>query len=185
MGSLVLAALVASLSMQSAAQSQPTAMLYSKAHFSGPGIAIVGPTTKMTPFIVKSLRVPPGTAWDLCSGNTFTGCRRYSQSKAATVMTVRSVRPVAAVIPESAGLLSQTIAPGPGASLRGLASEFFVMPEQDGARVLIDSNETGGAMRKATDFCRAHGWRISGYERVQSVGGQTFLADVLCANEER
>jgi hypothetical protein len=185
MDSLVVAALVASLSMQSPAQQQPTAMLYAKAHFSGPSIAVSGPTTKMNPFVVKSLRLPPGTVWELCSGNTFTGCRRYSESDAAAVLTVRSVRPVASPIPETAGVPAQAAVRGSGASLRGLASEFFVMPEQGGVRVAVDSHEAGAAMRKATEFCRDHGWRISGYERVQSVGAQTFLADVLCANEER
>jgi hypothetical protein len=43
----------------------------------------------------------------------------------------------------------------------------------------------GAASGAATEFCRVHGWRMSVYERVQTVSGRTFLADVLCVNEDR
>jgi hypothetical protein len=36
--------------------------------------------------------------------------------------------------------------------------------------------------RQATQFCRGRGWRSSAHERLQTVGGRVFLADVLCVN---
>jgi hypothetical protein len=73
---------------------------------------------------------------------------------------------------------------GTNPSMRGFASEFFPMPAQGGTRVEV----TGGAgaeIRAATEFCRARGWRLPAYQRVQAVSGRTLLADVLCVNEDQ
>ena len=179
----VLAALAASLSAQAAAQEHGAAVLYSKGHFTGPSITVDGPRTKMTPFAVKSLRIPAGSVWELCSGNTFSGCERFSRSNPAMARTVRSVRPVAPAIAESVALPSQGPVSGSGPSLHGLASEYFVVPAQAGSRIEVTDTAAGAASLAATAFCRGRGWRLSAYERVQSVGGLTFLADVLCVNE--
>lgn len=184
MRKLFLTAVAASLSAQAAAQDQG-ATLYSKGHFTGSSMTIAGPTTKMTPFQVKSLRIPSGTVWELCSGNTFTGCERFSESKAAIARTVRSVRPVAPPIAESVAVPGQGPVAGSGPSLRGLASEFFVVPAQERARIEVSDKVAGSASTAATAFCRTHGWRMSVYERVQTISGRTFLADVLCVNEDR
>jgi hypothetical protein len=180
----VLAALLALMPAQVAAQEQG-ATLYSKGHFTGSSITVDRPSIKMTPFQVKSLRIPAGTVWELCSGNTFTGCERFSESKPALARTVRSVRPVAPPIAESVSAPSQGPVTGSGPSLRGLASEFFVVPAQGGSRIEVSDKAAGAASIAATAFCRAHGWRMSVYERVQTIGGRTFLADVLCVNEDR
>jgi len=185
MRKFVMAALVAMVSVHAAAQQPGTATLYSRGHFAGTSITITGPRTRMSPFDVRSLRIPPGSVWELCIGNTFTGCERFTQSKPAMIRTVRSVRPVAAPIPESVRLPSQATVSGSGPSLRGLASEFFVVPSQGSSRVEVTDKTPGAASRAASEFCRGHGWRMSAYERVQSVSGRTFLADVLCANEDR
>ena len=181
---LVVTAIVLSMSAQAAAQEQG-ATLYAKAHFKGPGRTVDGPTTRMTPMDVKSLHIPPGTVWELCTGNTFTGCERYTESKPSMVRTVRSVRPVAPPISESVAIPSGTQVSGSGPSLRGLASEFFVVPATSGSRIEVADKAAGAATQAATAFCRDHGWRMSVYERLQSVSGRTFLADVLCVNEDR
>jgi hypothetical protein len=183
---LILAATVAALPGSVSAQNEGGLVLYSKGHFEGFSQVINGPRTNLSPLEVKSMKVPPGTTWDLCSGNTFSGCARFSASKETMVRTVRSVRPVAPAIPESA---TTNVAAGPvagaGPSLKGLASEFFVVPAKDGNRVEVAGSAAGGASTAATEFCRVHGWRMSVYERVQTVSGRTFLADVLCVNEDR
>jgi hypothetical protein len=168
-----------------AAQSNAEATLYSRGNFQGGGMVLSGAREKMEPVQVESLQLSPGTAWELCSGRTFTGCKRFSESRKSMVMTVRSARPIAGAIPESASASVEAgAAKGSGASLRGLASEFFVMPDEGGSRV-----EVGGTARalpqRATDFCRAHGWRESPYQREQSVGGRSYLADVLCTDSAR
>jgi len=156
--------------------------LFPKGHFAGPGMTIAGPTTKLPPFTVKSLRISPGSVWDLCSGETFTGCERFSESKAAMVRIVRSVRPVAAPISENVAVPAQAPVPGSGPSLKGLASEYFVIPSRGGARVEVAEKAPEAASRTATGFCREHGWRVSVHEAVQTVQGRTFLADVLCSD---
>jgi hypothetical protein len=122
-----------------------------------------------------------GQAWDLCSGNTFTGCKRFSHSIEAMVMTVRSARPVAPPIPASASVAAGPVS-GSGASLRGFASEFFVMPDSGGRRIEVAA-KVGALQQQATQFCRSHGWRSSVHEREQTIGGHSYLADVLCADD--
>ena len=165
------------------AQSGDSAILYSRALYKGPAITVTGPTRSMGGFVVKSLKLPPNSAWELCTGNTFTGCTKFTQSRSGMVMTVRSARPVAPPITAS------TIAPvahlkGSDLSLRGLASEFFVMPQEGGARIEVDDRAKNDSAR-ATEFCRSHGWRISAYERQQAVDRRRYLADVLCTDGAR
>ena len=163
------------------AQSNDEAVLFSEGHFKGFSMRISGPTRSIGALVVKSIQIPQGSTWELCSGSTFTGCTRITQSKGAMVLTVRSARPVAPPIPATA-----TVSPGPvkasGGSLRGLASEFFVTPEEGGNRIEVDPG-AGALPRRATDFCRAHGWRTSAYQREQAIDGRRYLADVLCADE--
>jgi hypothetical protein len=64
-----------------------------------------------------------------------------------------------------------------------LASEYFVVPANDGSRIEVNDKVSGAASAAALQFCRGHGWRVSAYERIQAVSGRTFLADVLCAND--
>jgi hypothetical protein len=59
------------------------------------------------------------------------------------------------------------------------------MPDEGGNRIAVADTAAGALPRRATEFCRAHGWRTSVYQRVQAVGGATYLADVLCANDDR
>ena len=98
-------------------------------------------------------------------------------------MNVRSARPVAGILPSSA-VAPGVLSPGQaGPSLRGLAAEFFVAPDQGGNRVEVTPGTAEAMAREASQFCRARGWRRSAYQRLQTVGGRFYLADVLCAND--
>jgi hypothetical protein len=60
-----------------------------------------------------------------------------------------------------------------------------VVPAQGGSRVEVSGAGAEASSSAATEFCRAHGWRMSAYDRVQTISGRNFLADVLCVNEDR
>jgi len=164
-----------------APQASDEAIMYSKGHFKGARRTVYGPTRFEQPFLMKSVAIPAGTQWEFCSGNTYSGCRQFSQSVPAMVMNVRSARPVANIIPASAtpgqGLR------GTGQSLRGLASEYFVAPEQGGNRIEVQPGTAEAMSRRAIEFCRTRGWSSSAHQRMQTVGGKFYLADVLCADE--
>ena len=170
------------VSLPVAAQSNGEAVIYSRALFKGAQRSIYGPTRAMGEFVVKSIQIPPNSAWELCTGNTFTGCKKFTHSLPSMVMTVRSARPVALPIPASATFAGGPVK-GSDASLRGLASEFFVMPQEGGNRIEVVGS--AGAGERATEFCRTRGWRTAAYSREQTVQGRRYLADVLCADEAR
>ena len=162
------------------------AIVFSKGHFQGVRLTVYGPWQHITPeFRAESIQVPQGQSWELCSGNTFTGCREFNQSVTAMVMTVRSARPVASAI--VSGPSNGSAGGGidlPDRSLKGLASEYFVAPRRGGGRIAVQPG-TAEAMRlAATDFCRSKGWRVSAYARLQKVGTAYYLADVLCADDQ-
>ncbi len=141
-----------------------------------------GPTRLQTPFVMKSVKIPEGSVWEFCSGKTFTGCREIGKSVDAMVMTVRSARPVASVLPSTATAGAGPVpgATGVGQSLRGMAAEFFVAPDQSGNRVQVQPGTSEAMSRAADEFCRQHGWNSSAHARLQSIDGRFYLADVLC-----
>ncbi|QNP42284.1 hypothetical protein H9L15_07895 [Sphingomonas daechungensis] len=97
------------------------------------------------------------------------------------VFNVRSVRPVAPKI-TTVGATVGAVVTGPNPSLRGMASEYFVAPDDRGARIEVPEG-TGEAMSKrAETFCRSRGWRTQVYARLQTLEGRSFLADVLCSD---
>lgn len=168
---------------QGYAQTSGEMTLHGKGHFKGMQKVIAGPRQYLEPpFVVKSVTIPAGTQWELCSGNTYSGCRQISQSVPAMVMTVRSARPVAAILSSEAASPGQSLR-GMGQSLRGLASEYFVSPDASGNRVEVTPGTAEAMTRQAGEFCRTRGWRTSAYERLQTVGGKFYLADVLCVND--
>jgi hypothetical protein len=170
------------------AQTPGEMTIYSKGHFKGPSLGVGGPITHIDPpFTAKSIQITPGSAWEICSGHTFTGCRRLDKSDEAMVFSVRSARPIAPVITTRVG---PGITQGPGGtvelpnqSLRGLASEFFVAPNQGGQRVGVPDNKPENARKAADQFCQAAGWRQSVHSRVQQAGAAYYLVDVLCSND--
>jgi hypothetical protein len=152
--------------------------LFSRGRYGGARYVIAGPQQGIRiPFAVRSVQLPEGVDWEFCTGNSFTGCRRLSQSMPAIIMTVRSARPVSASA--AAAAVTPGVAP-PSPSLRGVASEFFVAPEQGSRRIEVGDGTAGSAARRADEFCRALGWRSSAHEGLQSVHGSSYLADVLC-----
>ena len=171
----------------SAATAQTTGemTIYSKGHFKGASLGVGGPITNIDPpYTAKSIRITPGTSWEVCSGNTFSGCRRIDKSLESTVLSVRSARPIAPVI-------STAVGPGaaagtidlPNQSLRGFASQFFVAPNQGGQRVAVPENKPENMRKAADQFCLAAGWRQSVHVRMQQVGSVYYLVDVLCSND--
>ena len=170
-------------------QTEQPAIIFSKGHFQGPSLTIYGPWQHITPeFTAKSIQIPQGQSWELCSGNTFTGCKQFEQSVTAMVMTVRSARPVAsAIVSEPAGQTAAGPADAaklPDRSLKGLSSEFFVAPRRGDARIAVQPGTAEAMRQAATDFCRSKGWRVSPYARLQKAGTAFYLADVLCADSE-
>lgn len=162
------------------AQATGQVTMYSNGRYKGAPISLVGPTRLLSAFTMKSVKIPAGTAWEFCSGNTFSGCREIGQSTPALVMTVRSARPVAPVLPASAGATGSSI-PG-GQSLRGMSSEYFVAPGDGQGRIQVPDRTAEAGSRRAIEFCEAHGWRAAAYQRVQSIGALYYLADVLCVD---
>lgn len=177
------AAIAAFLPTPASAQINGEITLFSRGQFKGPHNAIAGPAQFGSALVVRSLVVAPGTQWELCSGNTYTGCRQVSGSIAAMVMTVRSARPIATILPASAGVPSGGGSPGP--SLRGMASEYFVAPDERGNRVAVEPGTAEAMSRRAGEYCRARGWRSSVHGRLQTVGEKVYLADVLCVDPGR
>jgi hypothetical protein len=181
------AAVAALLAFQASAQApkpaRDEATMYSKGHFKGARRTVYGPTRFEQPFVMKSAQIPEGSQWEFCSGSTYTGCRQFTQSVPATVMNVRSARPVAGILPSTATVPGLALPGGAGPSLRGLASEYFVAPDQGGNRVEVTPGTAEAMSHRAIEFCRAHGWRGSAHERLQTVGGRFYLADVLCADD--
>lgn len=159
-------------------------ILYSKGHFEGARRAISGPAQYMSPFTVKSVAIPEGTSWELCSGNTFSGCKRFSKSDPATVLRVRSARPVGAsgvaAAPGAPGAAPAAPPPPGGPSLRGMASEYFVAPEKDGRRIEVRPATPEEMARRADDYCRSIGWRSAAHSALQPANGTAYLADLLC-----
>ena len=180
----------AAMALAGAAQAQSTGemTIYSKGHFKGANLGLAGPLTNIDPvFTAKSIQITPGSAWEVCSGRTFTGCRRIDKSVESGVFSVRSARPIAPVVSTRVGPgitegPNGTIEP-PNQSLRGLASEFFVAPNQGGQRVGVPDNKPENMRKAADQFCQAAGWRQSVHARVQEVGSVYYLVDVLCAND--
>lgn len=178
-------AVTATVALTSAdAQSNDEVTLFGQGNFRGSSVTLTGPRERMDPIQVESLRLSPGSAWELCSGRTFTGCKRFSESHKSMIMTVRSARPVAPAIPAGATVPQGEALSGSGASLRGFTSEFFVMPSDGGKRVEVGA-VAGALPQSATEFCRRHGWRASPYQREQTVNGRNYLADVLCTDKDR
>lgn len=178
----ILASMVLGL-VPAQAQAQPAGTneltLFSRGRFTGSRLTFSGPMRSMEIFSVRSVMVPEGTAWDLCTGNNFTGCRRIEKSRPATIMSVRSVRPAAVAAREAAvAAAASSIGTSAGLSMRGIASEFFIAPEEGGRRVEIGSGAS--AAERASAFCRARGWGTAAHQAVQAAGGRNYLADVLC-----
>ena len=180
------AALAGALSGAAHAQTPSELTMFGRGDFKGSRVTVSGARQGINPPLsVRSLVVPPGTQWELCSGNTFTGCRRFNASRPAMVMTVRSLRPVAPALMSSPTTTPPAAGTALGQSLRGWASEFFVTPDMGGHRIEVQPGIAAAASERAREFCRSRGWRSSAHQRVQTVAKTSFLADVLCVDAGR
>jgi hypothetical protein len=158
------------------------ATLYNKGHYRGARRTVVGPTQFGEAFQVRSVNISPGTQWELCSGTKYSGCKQITQSTPSMIMNVRSARPVATILTSASGPPTSQSLRGGGGSLRGIASEYFVAPDSGGNRIEVQPGTAEAMSRRAIEFCQARGWRTSAHERLQSVMGKFYLADVLCAD---
>lgn len=179
--SLVCAALLAAV-LASGASAQDAAnevVLFSKGNYTGSRYTLHGPGQSLkVPWVVKSVRLPEGKAWDFCNGNTFSGCKTLNKSEPSTALTVRSARPGGMAIAKRGTVLP------PGTlteqSLRGFSSEYFVAPVENGNRIEVQIGTPEAGSARASEFCRSRGWQQSAHQVVQSVAGRPVLADVLC-----
>jgi hypothetical protein len=167
---------------QTSREPDAQATLYNKGRFKGARRTVVGPTQFGEAFLVRSLNIPAGTQWELCSGTKYSGCKQFTQSTPSMIMNVRSARPVATILTSASGPGPSASLPGGGGSLRGIASEYFVAPAARGNRIEVQPGTAEMMSRRAIEFCQARGWRTSAHERLQSVAGRFYLADVLCAD---
>lgn len=178
------AAAMVLVAAQAQAQSSGEITLYGRGQYAGPRLILDGPARAMTlPFTVKSIQVPEGSSWELCSGNTFSGCRRFSTSVPAMAMTVRSARSVGQAVTVRGGTITPEgkFEPAPPApSLRGLASEYFVAPQKGGNRIEVKAGTKEEASRRASEYCKSIGWGSSAYAGLQTTNGSSYLVDVLC-----
>lgn len=180
---LACAALAASLPASAVAQEPGEAILYSSTNYRGASYRMSGPTRPIDPaFVAKSIRLPEGQSWEVCSGRTFTDCRELTASDPSTVISIRSARPIAPVLTEAQ--TAAAVAAGGQASLRGFSSEFFIVPGDGGNRIEVAQGTSEAMTRLAIEFCRGKGWQSSPYARLQRVEGRHFLADVLCADSD-
>ena len=69
---------------------------------------------------------------------------------------------------------------GSGRSLRGMASEYFPDPALNGRRIEVPGGSGNGMINAANNFCSRAGWTRSAYQRLETVRGRVYLADVLC-----
>ncbi|QNM83605.1 hypothetical protein H8M03_04565 [Sphingomonas sabuli] len=180
---LAVAMIAAAVPAGAVAQQPGEAVLYSSTNFRGYAYRMSGATRPIDPaFVAKSIKIPEGQSWELCSGNTFTDCKQFSGSDNSTIISVRSARPVAPVLTETQ--VNATIAAGGQASLRGYSSEFFIVPGDNGNRIEVAGGTAEAMTKAAVEFCRAKGWRNSPYARLQRLEGRHFLADVLCTDSD-
>lgn len=174
------------LPVGAAAQRAGELTLFSEIGFRGRTYVATGSRSSIfLTFTVRSARVAPGEAWEVCSNIAFRGqCNVVRESQGNVAWQVASVRPSrAATLP--APMPPPVPGPGPSPiaqSLRGMSAEFFPQPADGTGRVLSCAS---GAASCATDaanrFCQMRGWTGSVYERQETVAGQIFLADVLCS----
>lgn len=161
------------------------AIVYRDAGFEGPAVNVrrAMPNTGFA-FKINSIRVRSGQ-WELCSELNFRGsCRTFTAdnsriSRWSSGMQVKSLRPLGSAVRPPVN----PIEPGNNPSLKGMAAEFFPEPARGGRRVLacLTGSATANCAAASADrFCKVEGYAGSASQRMQTVGGRNYLADVLC-----
>ncbi|NEX93323.1 beta/gamma crystallin-related protein [Caulobacter sp. 17J65-9] len=158
------------------------ATIFRDRNFSGSAVTVTGPRPDLgLAWPVRSVRIDRGR-WEFCSQTNYRGqCVTATQSSSnfgllGLGVRVQSMRPVSGEGGGSGG-------GDPGPSLRGMASEFFRAPRENGQRVRAcpGGAATAACARRTADaFCRNRGWTDAAWNQLETEGGVAFLADVLC-----
>jgi hypothetical protein len=143
---------------------------FSNPGFSGARFTVTGPRTNVSiPYAVRSVIVLQGEQWEVCTRTDYRNCTTLSASSRSVNMLVRSARP----IDEFGGNIG-------GQTLRGMASQYYPAPSVNGRRVRVVPSTADRAQDRANRFCKRAGYNYSRFQLLQTVGGQVYLADVLC-----
>lgn len=168
------------------AQRRGEMTFFSNMSYSGARYTVTGPRENVSiPFPIRSVIVAPGERWEICSRTGYRDCIMISENIANLRRTVASARPWQTPAPPGPGP-----GPGPGGgssgpSLRGMSAEFFRAPENRGQRIECRQGAAACASENADRFCRGRSWSGSSYERLETVRGRNYLADVLCTRGSR
>jgi hypothetical protein len=160
------------------------AIIYRDRNYSGPAVNVSRPQPNLgLAWTVGSIRVRSGR-WELCSGVNFGGrCATVDRDTPDLYRQIGALNRVASMRAVPSPITPVPPAPGNGASLRGMAAEFFPAPARRGQRVPACQNGAATAncaARTADRFCKQEGWNGSKSEALQTVGRGVYLADVLC-----
>lgn len=142
--------------------------------FNGPFQSVTTSRTNMNlSWEVRSIRVRSGE-WQICTGTNFTGrCTTIDRDQptlSPQFRSIQSMRPTGG------------FGTGVGQSLRGSASEFFPAPRRNGQRIECQGGGNSSCARNAANqFCRSVGWLVARTQAIETEGGRSYVADVLCA----
>lgn len=171
------------LVVPSASEAQRTnqLILYSDIGFRGRSVTVSGTQTLVNvPFTVRSARIAPREAWQVCPLPAFQGsCNTFQENQGNISWRVSSARPRTFVTPTP---MPSPVPPiGTAPSLRGMSSEFFPQPSDGNGRVESCAQGTARCAQQSADrFCVSRGWTASAHELQETVNRRNFLADVLC-----
>lgn len=172
----------------SEAQRANQLILYSDIGFRGRSVTVSGTQSLVNvPFTVRSARIAPREAWQVCPLPAFQGpCTTFQENQGNILWRVSSARP--RTFQPTPTPLPEPVPPGGGTapSLRGMASEFFPQPSDRNGRVESCAQGTARCAQQSADrFCQSRGWVASQFELQETVNRRNFLADVLCTQTVR
>lgn len=170
------------LPVGAAAQRSNQLILYSEIAFRGRSVTVSGTQTLVNvPFTVRSARMAPREAWQICSLPAFQGtCNTVQENQGNIAWRVSSARPRTPTTPTP---LPSPVPPGGGTapSLRGMSAEFFPQPSDRNGRVESCAQGTARCAQQSADrFCQSRGWTASAHESQETIARRNLLADVLC-----
>lgn len=169
----------------SSAQRANQLVLYSDIGFRGRSVTVSGTQTLVNvPFTVRSARIAPREAWQVCPLPAFQGsCNTFQENQGNVAWRVSSARPRTFTPPPTPTPLPSPVPPvgGTAPSLRGMSAEFFPQPSDRNGRVESCAQGTARCAQQSADrFCQSRGWTASAHETQETLNRRNFLADVLC-----
>jgi hypothetical protein len=180
---LALGAALVLLPSASEAQRANQLVLYSEIGFRGRSITVSGSQSLVNvPFTVRSARIAPREAWQVCPLPAFQGpCTTFQENQGNILWRVSSARP--RTFEPTPAPLPSPVPPGGGTapSLRGMSAEFFPQPSDRNGRVESCAQGTARCAQQSADrFCQSRGWTASAHEAQETINRRNLLADVLC-----